>query len=109
MLPKTVPSGFYRLNCGDAKDRVVVKSNGELTYLATDIAFHYRKFQGGFDKMIDVWGADHHGYVERIRASIEALGHSHEEVWCCSLPTCTFDAVRPDSFLCRHDLETLLA
>ena len=59
---------------GDDKDRVLIRSNGEATYLTPDIAYHWDKLQRGFDRLIDVLGADHHGYVARIRASIEALG-----------------------------------
>jgi len=60
---------------GDDKDRVLVKSDGEVTYLLPDIAYHRDKFARGYDLLIDVWGADHHGYVPRMRAAIEALGH----------------------------------
>ncbi|MGN6664054.1 MAG: arginine--tRNA ligase [Solirubrobacterales bacterium] len=63
---------------GDDKDRVLVRSNGEATYLTPDIAYHWDKLQRGFDRLIDVLGADHHGYVARIRAAIEALGGDPE-------------------------------
>jgi arginyl-tRNA synthetase len=59
---------------GDDKDRVLIRSNGEATYFLPDIAYHWDKLQRGFDRLIDVLGADHHGYVARIRAAIEALG-----------------------------------
>lgn len=59
---------------GDEKDRVVVRENGQTTYLASDIAYHLNKLERGFDKIIDVWGADHHGYVPRVRAAINAMG-----------------------------------
>ncbi|HEY6731135.1 MAG TPA: arginine--tRNA ligase [Solirubrobacterales bacterium] len=59
---------------GDDKDRVLIRSNGEATYLTPDIAYHWDKLQRGFDRLINVLGADHHGYVARIRAAIEALG-----------------------------------
>jgi len=59
---------------GDDKDRVVKRSNGEYTYFASDIAYHYDKIMRGFDRAIDVWGADHHGYIKRVKAAIEALG-----------------------------------
>jgi arginyl-tRNA synthetase len=59
---------------GDDKDRVLIRSNGEATYLTPDIAYHWDKLQRGFDRLIDVLGADHHGYVPRVRAAIEALG-----------------------------------
>jgi arginyl-tRNA synthetase len=59
---------------GDDKDRVLVRSNGEHTYFASDIAYHQDKRERGFDRQIDVWGADHHGYVARMKAAYEALG-----------------------------------
>ncbi len=59
---------------GDDKDRVLIRSNGEPTYLAADVAYHWDKLQRGFGRLIDVLGADHHGYVPRIRAAIEGLG-----------------------------------
>lgn len=64
---------------GDDKDRVLIKSDGELTYLTPDIAYHRDKFARGFDLLIDVWGADHHGYVPRMRAALQALGHRPEQ------------------------------
>jgi arginyl-tRNA synthetase len=63
---------------GDDKDRVLIRSNGEATYLTPDIAYHWDKLQRGFERLIDVLGADHHGYVARIRAAIEALGADPE-------------------------------
>jgi arginyl-tRNA synthetase len=63
---------------GDDKDRVLIRSNGEATYLTPDIAYHWDKLQRGFERLIDVWGADHHGYVARMRAAIEALGADPE-------------------------------
>ncbi|HEY2478418.1 MAG TPA: arginine--tRNA ligase [Solirubrobacterales bacterium] len=59
---------------GDDKDRVLIRSDGEPTYLMPDIAYHWDKLERGFDRLIDVLGADHHGYIGRLRASIEALG-----------------------------------
>jgi arginyl-tRNA synthetase len=59
---------------GDDKDRVLIRSNSEATYLMPDIAYHWDKLQRGFERLIDILGADHHGYVARIRASLEALG-----------------------------------
>lgn len=64
---------------GDDKDRPLIKSDGEPTYLLPDIAYHRDKFARGFDLLIDVWGADHHGYVPRMKAAIEALGHDPAE------------------------------
>jgi len=64
---------------GDEKDRVVVRSNGVTTYFASDIAYHIEKFDRGFNRVIDVWGADHHGYVQRINACIDAGGRNSSE------------------------------
>ncbi|KOR31418.1 arginine--tRNA ligase [Achromatium sp. WMS2] len=60
---------------GDEKDRVVVRENGQSTYFASDIAYHLDKLNRGFDKIIDIWGADHHGYIPRMKAALQALGH----------------------------------
>lgn len=60
---------------GDDKDRVLRKSDGEYTYFAADIAYHADKYDRGFDLVIDIWGADHHGYVKRMEAAVAALGH----------------------------------
>jgi arginyl-tRNA synthetase len=65
---------FKTTNYGDEKDRVVVRDNGNHTYFASDIAYHFDKFERGYDKIINVWGADHHGYIPRVKASIDALG-----------------------------------
>ncbi|MEK6749664.1 MAG: arginine--tRNA ligase [Pseudomonadota bacterium] len=59
---------------GDEKDRVVVRENGQTTYFASDIAYHLEKFARGFDRVVDVWGADHHGYVPRVKAALTAMG-----------------------------------
>jgi arginyl-tRNA synthetase len=59
---------------GDEKDRVVQRENGQYTYFASDIAYHLEKFERGFDRVIDVWGADHHGYVPRVKGALAALG-----------------------------------
>jgi arginyl-tRNA synthetase len=59
---------------GDDKDRVVVKSDGTTTYFASDIAYHSNKFKRGFERVIDVWGADHHGYVSRMKGVVQAFG-----------------------------------
>ena len=69
---------FNTQRFGDEKDRVVVRSNKETTYFASDIAYHMDKFERGFDRLIDVWGADHHGYINRINASIEASDKKSE-------------------------------
>ena len=65
---------FRTSEFGDEKDRVVVRSNGQTTYFASDIAYHKDKFDRGFDRVIDVWGADHHGYIPRMTAAVEASG-----------------------------------
>jgi arginyl-tRNA synthetase len=65
---------------GDDKDRVVVRSDGEPTYVLPDIAYHRDKFARGFDLLVDVWGADHHGYMQRLRTGVQALGHDPAEL-----------------------------
>ncbi|HLG22717.1 MAG TPA: arginine--tRNA ligase [Candidatus Manganitrophaceae bacterium] len=60
---------------GDDKDRVVTRSNGQTTYFASDIAYHRNKFERGYDRLIDIWGADHHGYVPRVKAVVAAMGY----------------------------------
>ena len=64
----------------DDKDRVVKKSSGEYTYLAPDIAYHRHKFERGFNRLINLWGPDHHGYVPRLKAACQALGHDPKEI-----------------------------
>ena len=65
---------FKATQFGDEKDRVVVRKNGDPTYFAADIAYHKNKFERGFDTVIDIWGADHHGYIPRMQACVQALG-----------------------------------
>ena len=65
---------------GDDKDRVLIKTDGSYTYLVPDIAYHLDKFDRGFDELVDVFGADHHSYVSRLKASIEALGYDKKNV-----------------------------
>lgn len=65
---------------GDDKDRVVIRDNGVPTYLAADIAYHRNKFQRGFDRVINLWGADHHGYIVRMKAAVAALGYRPEQL-----------------------------
>ncbi|MCJ8499358.1 arginine--tRNA ligase [Desulfatitalea alkaliphila] len=69
---------FKTSDLGDEKDRVVVRQNGQTTYFASDIAYHIDKYQRGFDRVIDVWGADHHGYIPRMSAAVEAAGHGRD-------------------------------
>jgi arginyl-tRNA synthetase len=65
---------FRSTDYGDEKDRVVVRENGQRTYFASDIAYHLDKLERGFERVIDVWGADHHGYVPRVKAALAAMG-----------------------------------
>jgi arginyl-tRNA synthetase len=65
---------FRSTQFGDEKDRVVRRENGQYTYFASDIAYHADKFARGFERVVDVWGADHHGYIPRVRGALEALG-----------------------------------
>lgn len=66
---------FRSTDYGDDKDRVLVKANGDLTYFMSDVAYHYDKMQRGYDHLIDIWGADHHGYIQRCRAMMAAWGY----------------------------------
>jgi len=70
---------FRTSDFGDEKDRVVVKNNGETTYFASDIAYHQDKYDRGFERVVDVWGADHHGYIPRMKAAVEASGHRRDQ------------------------------
>ena len=65
---------------GDEKDRVVVREDGRPTYLAGDIIYHYQKFQRGFDRYINIWGADHHGYIARVKAAVKFLGYDPDRL-----------------------------
>lgn len=65
---------------GDEKDRVVQRENGLFTYFASDIAYHANKYERGFDRIIDIWGADHHGYIPRVKGALEALGLPPEKL-----------------------------
>jgi arginyl-tRNA synthetase len=65
---------------GDEKDRVVIRQNGLHTYFAADIAYHKNKFTRGFERVIDIWGADHHGYIPRMSAAVQALGYARESL-----------------------------
>ena len=65
---------FKSTDFGDEKDRVVVRDNGQATYFASDIAYHLNKYQRGLDKIVNIWGSDHHGYIARVKAAITALG-----------------------------------
>ncbi len=65
---------------GDDKDRVAVRGNGQMTYFASDIAYHRNKFERGYDRLINIWGADHHGYIERVKAAVDALGYAADRL-----------------------------
>jgi len=71
---------FRAMQYGDEKDRVVVRDNGKTTYFASDIAYHYGKRKRGYDQLIDVLGSDHHGYVTRVRAGLEAMGYEGDSL-----------------------------
>jgi arginyl-tRNA synthetase len=69
---------FRSTDLGDDKDRVLIKQDGSYTYLTPDIAYHKNKLDRGFEKLINIWGADHHGYIPRMKAAIEALGYGKD-------------------------------
>ena len=71
---------FRSSKLGDEKDRVLVRENGQKTYFASDIAYHLSKFERGYKKIINIWGADHHGYIERVKASMKALDYPPEAI-----------------------------
>lgn len=71
---------FCSTQFGDEKDRVVQRENGQYTYFASDIAYHLNKYQRGFDHMLNIWGADHHGYIPRVKGAIEALSLESERL-----------------------------
>jgi len=71
---------FKATEFGDDKDRVAVRDNGQTTYFASDIAYHMEKLDRGFDRVIDIFGADHHGYVTRVKASMKALGANTDQI-----------------------------
>jgi arginyl-tRNA synthetase len=66
---------FKATDFGDEKDRVLIRANGQSTYFASDVAYHWNKYDRGYDRVIDIFGADHHGYVTRVRSAVTALGH----------------------------------
>ena len=71
---------FRSTQFGDEKDRVVKRENGQFTYFASDIAYHLNKFERGFDQAIDIWGADHHGYIARVKGALTAMGLDAEKL-----------------------------
>lgn len=74
---------FKSTDFGDEKDRVLVRANGQPTYFASDVAYHWDKYKRGFDRVIDLFGADHHGYIPRLKAAVKALGHDDEALRVC--------------------------
>jgi len=72
---------FKSTQFGDDKDRVLIKSDKQYTYLAPDIAYHNLKFKRGFDKLINIWGPDHHGYINRLKAAVAALGYCKDDLF----------------------------
>ncbi|MBA2649004.1 MAG: arginine--tRNA ligase [Legionella sp.] len=66
---------FKATDFGDEKDRVLIRANGQTTYFASDVAYHWNKYDRGYDRVIDIFGADHHGYLTRVRSAVTALGH----------------------------------
>ncbi len=71
---------FASSRFGDEKDRVLVKADGATTYFASDLAYHKNKMERGFDLLVDIWGADHHGYVARVKAGMQAMGYDPEKL-----------------------------
>ncbi len=71
---------FRSSDFGDEKDRVLVRDNGQSTYFASDIAYHMNKLERGFERVIDIWGADHHGYVPRVKAAMQAVGDDPDKL-----------------------------
>jgi arginyl-tRNA synthetase len=71
---------FRSTDFGDEKDRVVQRDNGQTTYFASDIAYHMNKFDRGFDRVINIWGADHHGYIGRVKAALQALEYAPDDL-----------------------------
>lgn len=71
---------FRATDFGDEKDRVLARANGQTTYFASDVAYHWNKYDRGFDRVVDIFGADHHGYVTRVKAAVNALGHDEQAI-----------------------------
>ncbi len=80
LYPQDGAIWFRSTQFGDEKDRVVKRENGQFTYFASDIAYHLNKFERGFDQVIDVWGADHHGYIARVKGALTAMGLDAEKL-----------------------------
>jgi len=71
---------FHSEKFGDDKNRVLIRADGQPTYFAADVAYHFDKFERGYDQLIDIWGTDHHGYVRRVKSAMQALGKSPEKL-----------------------------
>ncbi|EPJ6688062.1 arginine--tRNA ligase, partial [Acinetobacter baumannii] len=71
---------FKSTEFGDEKDRVVKRRNGQTTYFASDIAYHLNKLQRGYTDLVDIWGSDHHGYISRVKAAIDAMGYDSKKL-----------------------------
>lgn len=103
---------FKSSEFGDDKDRVVIKSTGEYTYLAPDIAYHMYKFKRGFDRLIDIWGPDHHGYIPRVKAAVKAFGRDENSLQVLIIQLSTLYkngkavqmSTRAGEFITLHDL-----
>ena len=103
---------FKSSQFGDDKDRVIIKSSGEYTYLAPDIAYHMYKFKRGFTDLIDIWGPDHHGYIARIKAAVKALGYQENSLQTLIVQLSTLYkegkavqmSTRAGEFITLHDL-----
>jgi len=80
VFEEEVATWFRSTTFGDDKDRVLIKSDGSFTYLTPDIAYHEDKIVRGFEKLINIWGADHHGYIPRMKAAIQALGYDRDKL-----------------------------
>jgi len=80
LTPAMCATWLRSTDFGDTRDRVLVRSDGATTYLCNDFAYHRDKFARGFDLLINVWGADHHGYIARMKAAMQALGHDPDEL-----------------------------
>jgi len=80
LYQKDEATWFRSTDFGDDKDRVVIKNDGSYTYVTPDIAYHKEKFEAGYDRIINIWGPDHHGYISRIKAACQALGYNQKNL-----------------------------
>ena len=79
-MKKKVLFGLNHQQLGDDKDRVLKRGNGEFTYFASDVAYHLDKYDSGYDRIINIWGSDHHGYLPRVKAAMEASEKNVEKL-----------------------------